>query len=268
MTSATRRAAQFVLGAVVFAAGIAAGSLHARSAPVQNRFGLPRTVLHVVVYKFKDNVSNYDREKAISGIKDMAAKIPGIKNVWLKTSRTRSRTSAVSTRSNSRAPRPPPITPRVPFMRRGPRRGSSSAKTVFLSRFQIPEHFAGSSFAHDSVSSANQAIRRAIRQQPLGPFRECSERGYAVTGLWPRLLNGFQHDARAVFRRGFGLCPRARRASQIGRINLGVRSAFEFFLVRLRQVHGRILNVGHDVAGLDENGVDAERIEFVAQCVA
>ncbi len=87
MTSSTRRAAQFVLGAVIFAAGIAAGSLHARSAPVQNRFGLPKTVLHVVVYKFKDNVSNYDREKAISGIKDMAGKIPGIKNVWLKTSR-------------------------------------------------------------------------------------------------------------------------------------------------------------------------------------
>ena len=87
MTSSTRRAAQFVLGAVIFAAGIAAGSLHARSAPVQNRFGLPRTVLHVVVYKFKDNVSNDDREKAISGIKDMAGKIPGIKNVWLKTSR-------------------------------------------------------------------------------------------------------------------------------------------------------------------------------------
>ena len=87
MTSSTRRAAQFVLGAVIFAAGIAAGSLHARSAPVQNRFGLPKTMLHVVVYKFKDNVSNYDREKAISGIKDMAGKIPGIKNVWLKTSR-------------------------------------------------------------------------------------------------------------------------------------------------------------------------------------
>jgi hypothetical protein len=61
--------------------------LHARSAAVQNRFGQPKTVLHVVVYKFKDNVSNYDREKAINGIKDMAGKIPGIKNVWLKTSR-------------------------------------------------------------------------------------------------------------------------------------------------------------------------------------
>ena len=87
MTSVMRRASQVVLSAVVFVVGIAAGTLHARSAAVQNRFGQPRTVLHVVVYKFKDNVSNYDREKAINGIKDMAGKIPGIKNVWLKTSR-------------------------------------------------------------------------------------------------------------------------------------------------------------------------------------
>ena len=81
MTSVMKRALQIVLGVVISAAGIAAGTLHARSKPVQNRFGQPKTVLHVVVYKFKDNVSNYDREKAISGIKDMAGKIPGIKNV-------------------------------------------------------------------------------------------------------------------------------------------------------------------------------------------
>jgi hypothetical protein len=87
MTSPMKRATQVALGAALFAAGIATGSLHARTAAVQNHFGQPRTVLHVVVYKFRDNVSNYDREKAINGIKDMAGKIPGIKNVWLKTSR-------------------------------------------------------------------------------------------------------------------------------------------------------------------------------------
>jgi len=87
MTSAMKRAAQMALIAAIFAAGIAAGARHARGAPVQNRFGQPKTVLHVVVYKFKDNVSNYDREIAINGIKDMAGKISGIKNVWLKTSR-------------------------------------------------------------------------------------------------------------------------------------------------------------------------------------
>ena len=87
MTSPMKRASQIVLGAVIFVAGIAAGSLHARRSPVQNRFGQPKKVLHVVVYKFKDTVSNNDREKAINGIKDMAGKIPGIKNVWLKTAR-------------------------------------------------------------------------------------------------------------------------------------------------------------------------------------
>ena len=87
MKSTIRRASQIALGAVIFIAGIAAGKLNAGSAAVQNRFGQPKTVLHVVVYKFRDNVSNYDREKAINGIKDMAGKIPGIKNVWLKTSR-------------------------------------------------------------------------------------------------------------------------------------------------------------------------------------
>jgi stress responsive alpha/beta barrel protein len=87
MTSAMRRGSQIIAAAVIFVAGITAGTMHARSAGLQNRFGQPRTVLHVVVYKFRDNVSNYDREKAINGIKEMAGKIPGIKNVWLKTSR-------------------------------------------------------------------------------------------------------------------------------------------------------------------------------------
>ena len=87
MTLARKRAAQIALGAAIFAAGMAAGSLHARSAAVQNRFGQPKTVLHVVVYKFRDNVSNYDREKTINDIRDMAGKIAGIKNVWLKTAR-------------------------------------------------------------------------------------------------------------------------------------------------------------------------------------
>src|SRR5205809_7929495 len=87
MTSAMKRASQIALGAAIFVAGIAAGSLHARSAAVQNRFGQPKTVLHVVVYKFRDNVSNYDRERAINGIKDKAGKITGIKKVWVKTVR-------------------------------------------------------------------------------------------------------------------------------------------------------------------------------------
>jgi hypothetical protein len=87
MKSGMKRSMHVALGVALFLAGAAAGSLRARSAAAVNRFGQPKTVLHFVVYKFKDNVSNYDREKAINGIKDMAGKIPGIKNVWLKTER-------------------------------------------------------------------------------------------------------------------------------------------------------------------------------------
>ena len=91
MKQAHKRGLQVLLGAGIFVSGIAAGSLHARSAAVQNRFGQPKTVLHVVVYKFKDTVSNYDRENSINGIKEMAGKIPGVKNVWLKTERNQIR---------------------------------------------------------------------------------------------------------------------------------------------------------------------------------
>jgi len=90
MRLAQRRIAQITLGAALFISGVAAGTLHPRST-AQNRFGQPKTVLHVVVYKFRDDVSNYDREKAIAGIKDMAGKIPGIKNIWLKTERNQAR---------------------------------------------------------------------------------------------------------------------------------------------------------------------------------
>lgn len=87
VTPKIKRVAQIALGAALFAAGIAAGSLHARSAVAQNHFGQPKTVLHVVIYKFKDATSNNDREVAINGIRDMAGKIPGIKNIWIKTER-------------------------------------------------------------------------------------------------------------------------------------------------------------------------------------
>src|SRR5258705_9471381 len=87
MTLPRKRMVQVALGAALFVGGVTAGSLHARSAAVQNRFGQPKTVLHVVVYKFRDNVSNYDREKAINGIKDMAGKKPGNRKNWLKNAR-------------------------------------------------------------------------------------------------------------------------------------------------------------------------------------
>jgi len=64
---------------------------HAQSVAAQNKFGQPKTVVHVVVYKWKSTTSQNDKDQALAGIKSMAAKIPGIKNIWLKTQRNQIR---------------------------------------------------------------------------------------------------------------------------------------------------------------------------------
>jgi hypothetical protein len=67
----------FVAGALFFA-GYAAG---------QNRFGQPKTILAISLIKFRPGVSDAEGQKAIDGVKEMAAQIPGIKNIWLKPAR-------------------------------------------------------------------------------------------------------------------------------------------------------------------------------------
>lgn len=68
--------------ACVFLAGVVLG---------QQKFGTPKTVLHVVAGKWKADSTEEQRQKAIAAIKDMAAAVPGIKNVWLKTDRVQPR---------------------------------------------------------------------------------------------------------------------------------------------------------------------------------
>jgi len=70
---------QIALCIGLFAAGVAVGSLRPTNVAAQNKFGQPKTVLHVVVYKFKDATSENDRQKALDGIKDLSRKIPGVK---------------------------------------------------------------------------------------------------------------------------------------------------------------------------------------------
>ncbi len=91
MGSVGRRAAKIAAAAALFASGVAAGSWHAHSAAAQNRFGQPKTVVHFVVYKWKNTASQDDKDQALAGIKTMAAKIPGVKNIWLKTQRNQIR---------------------------------------------------------------------------------------------------------------------------------------------------------------------------------
>jgi hypothetical protein len=79
---------KFLAASALFMAGMIAGSILTRNVSAVNKFGQPKTVLHVVAYKFRDATSQNDQEQAIAGIKDMAAKIPGIRNIWLKTERS------------------------------------------------------------------------------------------------------------------------------------------------------------------------------------
>jgi hypothetical protein len=83
----------------IFAAGAAFGSrrtaLAAQSASAQpaavNRFGQPKTILSISLLKFRPGVSDADKKAAIDGVRTLAGQIPGIKNIWLKTSRMQPR---------------------------------------------------------------------------------------------------------------------------------------------------------------------------------
>jgi hypothetical protein len=64
-----------LLAVCLFAGGYVAG---------QAKFGQPKTILHVVEIQWRPGVPQVDKEAAIAGIKDMASKMPGIKNIWVK----------------------------------------------------------------------------------------------------------------------------------------------------------------------------------------
>jgi hypothetical protein len=68
----------------VLVVALMSGSSAATWLAAQNSFGTPRTIIHVSVIKWKDGVSAADKKKVLDGVKDMAAKIPGMKNVWTK----------------------------------------------------------------------------------------------------------------------------------------------------------------------------------------
>ena len=79
---ATRLLAAALVSLGLFASGYLAG---------QNRFGQPKTIIHVVEIKWNPGVSQADRQAVLAGIKDMAGKIPGIKNIWMQTDRVEPR---------------------------------------------------------------------------------------------------------------------------------------------------------------------------------
>lgn len=75
MNSITRRVLLGCVLLTIFAVGLVVG---------QNKFGQPKSVLHIVTVKWKADSTPEQRQKAIDGVKTMASKYPGITNVWLK----------------------------------------------------------------------------------------------------------------------------------------------------------------------------------------
>jgi hypothetical protein len=91
MKLASQRWILFGAATALFAGGFAAGAWKTERVEAQNRFGQPKTVIHVVVYKWKSFVSQDDKDQAMKGLKNIAASVPGIKNIWLKTQRNQIR---------------------------------------------------------------------------------------------------------------------------------------------------------------------------------
>jgi Stress responsive A/B Barrel Domain len=78
ITKAGRVLGVGLLALGLFAAGYVAG---------QARFGQPKTIIHVVEIKWSPGVSDADKQRVLEGVKEVAAKVPGVKNVWLKADR-------------------------------------------------------------------------------------------------------------------------------------------------------------------------------------
>ena len=57
----------------------------------KHKYGAPKTVLHVVTIQWKPEATDADKQKALDGVKEMAAAIPGIKNVWIKATKVQPR---------------------------------------------------------------------------------------------------------------------------------------------------------------------------------
>jgi hypothetical protein len=73
-----------IVAAGLFGAGYGAGQ-------AKNRFGQPHTIIHISLIKWKAGVSDADKQKALDGVKDLAAQIPGIRNIWIKAERMQPR---------------------------------------------------------------------------------------------------------------------------------------------------------------------------------
>jgi hypothetical protein len=76
--NAAKWAGAALVAMMVFAGGYVAG---------QSRVGQPKTIIHVVEIKWNPGVSEVQKQKVLDGLKQVAMKTPGVKNVWTQADR-------------------------------------------------------------------------------------------------------------------------------------------------------------------------------------
>ncbi|MFN3323564.1 MAG: Dabb family protein [Bryobacteraceae bacterium] len=76
MNKRTWKAALLFAGALaLFGAGMLAAA---------NHYGKPKSIIHVVTLYYKPDTTPEQKKAVLDGVEKMAAEIPGIKNIWLK----------------------------------------------------------------------------------------------------------------------------------------------------------------------------------------
>jgi len=86
MNSISRKILLFCAMATVLALGVVAS---------QNKFGQPKSILHIITVQWKADSTPEQRQAAIDGVKTMASQIPGITNVWLKTIKSQGKDNVI-----------------------------------------------------------------------------------------------------------------------------------------------------------------------------
>jgi hypothetical protein len=72
-----RRSVLTAAACLVITAGMA-------SAQGQNKYGKPQSIIHVVTLYYKPDTTEEQKKAVLAGVEKMAAEIPGIKNIWLR----------------------------------------------------------------------------------------------------------------------------------------------------------------------------------------
>ncbi len=91
MNPKLRLAIALLAAAALFSSGTLVGARQAARGAALNKFSTPNTIIHISLIKWKAGVSDADKQKALDGVKELAAQIPGIKNVWTKAVRMQPR---------------------------------------------------------------------------------------------------------------------------------------------------------------------------------